>query len=313
MSIQRVQQTVSPIDERIAVMARTVRRSNVSNRIWTGVLWAIATLVTLLFVAIIVLLLAQGITYLLNPGFYALDTNNPTAVGPEIFNTFYILILTDIFLIPIALSAAIYLVEYARQGRLVTVIHFAAETLAGVPSIVLGLFGVITFDVYAHLGISRLTGALTLVCLNLPLALRLFEDALATVPRDLREGSLALGATKWRTIRTVVIPSALPGLITGFILTAGKIIGEAAALIFTMGVFNPSNVISLNPFIASDTLTIHIWYVKTQGAGQIQGLTTAGATAVSAGSAALLILILLVINVGARGIGRFIQRRVTAA
>jgi phosphate transport system permease protein len=149
--------------------------------------------------------------------------------------------------------------------------------------------------------------------LNLPLALRLFEDALASVPRELREGGLALGATKWHTIRTVVLPSALPGLVTGLILSAGKVIGEAAALIFTMGAFNPSNVFTLNPLIASDTLTIHLWFVKTQGAGSIQGLSTAGASAVSAGSATLLILILLLINLSARGLGRFIQRRVTAA
>ena len=313
MSIQGVQQPVSTTEERVAAMARLVRRLRVINGIWTGVLWTIALFVTLIFVAIIVLLIAQGFTYLFNPGFFSANTDDPTTIGAELFNTFYILILSEIILVPLALAAAIYLVEYARQGVFVTVIHFAAEVLAGVPSIVLGLFGVITFDIYAHLGISRLTGALTLVCLNLPLALRLFEGALTSVPRDLREGGLALGSTKWRTIRTIVMPSALPGLITGFILTAGKIIGEAAALIFTMGVNNPSNVISLNPLIASDTLTIHLWYVKTQGAGQIQGLTTAGATAVSAGSAALLIIILLIINLGARGIGRLIQRKVTAA
>lgn len=308
-----VQQPATTAEERVASMARLARRLRVTNGIWTGILWIIALFVTLIFVGIIVLLIVQGFTYLFNPGFFSANTDDPTTIGAELFNTFYILILSEMLLIPLALAAAMYLVEYARQGALVTVIHFAAEILAGVPSIVLGLFGVITFAIYAHLGISRLTGALTLVCLNLPLALRLFEDALTSVPRDLREGGLALGSTKWRTIRTIVVPSALPGLITGFILTAGKIVGEAAALIFTMGVNNPSNVISLNPLIASDTLTIHIWYVKTQGAGQIQGLTTAGATAVSAGSAALLIIILLVINLGARGIGRLIQRKVTAA
>ncbi len=312
MSIQSVQQPASAAEERVTSMRRMVRRLRVTNGIWTGVLWTIATLVTLVFVAIIVLLIAQGFTYLFNPSFYSFNTDDPTAIGAELFNTFYILILSEIILIPLALSAAIYLVEYARKGMFVTVIHFAAETLAGVPSIVLGLFGVITFDVYAHLGISRLTGALTLVCLNLPLALRLFEDALTTVPRDLREGGLALGSTKWRTIRTIVLPAALPGLVTGFILSAGKIVGETAALIFTMGVNNPANVFSLNPLIASDTLTIHLWYVKTQGAGQIQGLTSTGATTVSAGSAALLILILLLLNLSARGVGRFIQRRVTA-
>jgi phosphate transport system permease protein len=229
-----------------------------------------------------------------------------------LFNTFYILILTELFLFPIALSAAIYLVEYARQGPLVTIIHFAAETLAGVPSIVLGLFGFLAFAVYAHFGTSRLAGALTLLCLNFPLALRLFEDALVAVPRELREGGLALGATKWRTIRTVVIPSALPGLITGLILTAGKIIGEAAALLFTMGLFNPANVFTLNPFIASDTLTTRLYYIKGVGAGST-GLSASQETALAAGISAVLIVLLLIINLSARAIGRAIQRRVTAA
>jgi phosphate transport system permease protein len=231
---------------------------------------------------------------------------------PELFNTFYILILAEIFLVPIALAAAIYLIEYAGQGPFVTAVHFAAETLAGVPSIVLGLFGVVVFVSYAHFGISRLAGALTLLCLNLPLGLRLFEDALASVPRDLREAGLALGSTKSHVIRTVVLPSALPGIVTGIILTAGKIVGETAALVFTMGVTNPRDVFSLNPLIASDTLTIHLWYVKTQGAGTL-GLSSSQASAISAGSATLLIIILLLINLAARGLGRYIQRRVTAA
>lgn len=312
MSIQGMQQSVSPASERLARMTRVVRRLHVTNGIWLGVLWAISTLIAFVFIVIIVYLVAQGFGYLFNAGFYSLDPNDPAAVGVEIYNTFYILILSEIFLIPIALAAAIYLVEYARQGPLVTAVHFAAETLAGVPSIVLGLFGAIAFGVYAHLGTSRLTGAITLVCLNLPLALRLFEQALSSVPRDFREGGLALGSTKWHMIRTVVLPSALPGIVTGFILTAGKIIGEAAALLFTMGAFNPVNVISLNPLIASDTLTVHLWYVKTQGAGT-GGLTPGIEASVSAGSAALLILLLLIINLGARGIGRYIERRVTAA
>jgi phosphate transport system permease protein len=317
MSIQGVQQT-SPMsqhggDNPQAASARLMRRLHTTNRVALSLLWAVAAIVTLIFVSIIVLLLVQGFAAIFNPQFYSLDNTNPISIMPELFNTFYILILSELFLFPISLAAAIYLMEYAPQGRLVTVIHFAAETLAGVPSIVLGLFGVIAFGIYAHMGTSRLTGALTLLCLNLPLALRLFEDALASVPRELREGGLALGATKWHTIRTVVLPSALPGLITGLILSAGKIIGEAAALIFTMGAFNPANVYTLNPFIASDTLTIHLWFVKTQGAGAIQGLSSAGATAVSAGSATLLILILLAINLSARGVGRYIQRRITAA
>ncbi|MEO6890130.1 MAG: phosphate ABC transporter permease PstA [Ktedonobacteraceae bacterium] len=291
-------------------LAGLMRRLHTSNNIAIGVLWAVALLIVAVFVAIIIILLVQGIAYLVDPAFYAADD---LGAGREIFNTFYILILSELFLFPISLGAAIYTVEYARQGRLVTIIRFAAETLAGVPSIVLGLFGLILFGSILGLHISRLTGALTLLCLNFPLALRLFEDALLSVPRDLREGSLALGSTRWNMIRTVVLPSALPGLITGLILSAGKIIGETAALVFTMGVSNPASAFTPDPTITSDTLTIHLWYVKTQGAGSIPGLTVAKANEISAGSAALLILILLVINISSRAIGRYIQHKVTAA
>lgn len=300
--------------QRIIELTRVVRRLRTNNRIALGMIWIVATLVALLFIAIIILLLVQGIGYLFAPQFYS---TGDAGIAAELFNTFYILTLAEVFLFPIALAAAIYMVEYARQGPVVTILHFAAETLAGVPSIVLGLFGALAFGTFAHLGTSRLTGALTLLCLNLPLALRLFEDALATVPRELREGGLALGATRWQTIRTVVLPSALPGIVTGLILSAGKIIGEAAALIFTMGSSNPPNLFSspttlFSPFVASDTLSIHIWYIKTAGAGSTS-LTTPQETAIAAGSSALLILILLFINLVARGLSRYIQRRVTAA
>lgn len=318
MSMQGLKQTTEVAAqesaEKRAAMGRLMGRLHTTNRIAQGVLWAITGIVVLIFVSIIVYLFLTGVTYLFNPDFYSTDPNKvATSIVPELFNTFYILILTELILFPISLAAAIYLIEYAPQGRLVTAVHFAAETLAGVPSIIIGLFGVIAFAVTFHLGTSRLTGALALLCLNFPLALRLLEDALSSVPRDLREGGLALGATKWHTIRTVVLPSALPGLVTGLILSAGKIIGEAAALIFTMGTFNPANVFTLNPLIASDTLTVHLWYVKTQGAGAIEGLSTAGATAVSAGSATLLILILLLINLSSRGLGRYLQHRITAS
>ena len=308
MSTQGVQQVTPGVADQktsAADLARLVRRLHAGNNVAMGILWGVAVVVILVFVAIIVYLLFQGIQYLVDPAFYA-----PTdlGVGRQIFNTFYILILSEVILFPIALAAAIYTVEYAPQGLLVTIIRFAAETLAGV----IGLFAFVLFGSLLGLHISRLTGALALLCLNLPLALRLFEDALLSVPRDLREASLALGSSKWHMIRTVVLPSALPALVTGLILSAGKVIGETAALVFTMGVSNPGNSITLDPTIASDTLTIHLWYVKTQGAGSIPGLTVAAANEIAAGSAALLILILLVINIASRSIGRLIQRRVTA-
>lgn len=310
MSIQEAASAQSQsLEERMVALKRLSRRLAVSNGIAMSLLWLITILVAAVFVFIIVRLLVEGAPTLVQASFYG---TSEAGIGPELFNTFYILILTELFLFPVALSASIYLVEYAPQGRLVTFIHFAAETLAGVPSLVLGMFGFLIFVVYAHMGTSRLAGALTLLCLNLPLALRLFEDALTAVPRDLREGGLALGATKWRVIRTVVVPSALPGLTTGLILTAGKVIGEAAALLFTMGIFNPSNVFTLSPLIASDTLTTRLYYIKGQGAGTL-GLSSAQESALAAGISAALIVLLLVLNLAARGIGRAIQRRITAA
>ncbi len=303
-----VQQATSDDDtQRVATLERIVRRLHTSNNIAVGVLWVVTAVVTAIFVAIILHLLIQGLPYLLNPAFYGISAD--FSVGQQIFNTFYILILSEIILVPISLAAAIYLIEYSRQGPLVTVIHFAAETLSGVPSIVLGLFGYLVFATIFGLHLSRISGALTLLCLNFPIALRLFEDALTSVPREMREGGLALGSTRWHTIRTVVLPSALPGIVTGIILTAGKIVGEAAALIFTMGSSNPANVFTLNPFISSDNLTINIYNVQSTG----NGLTKAVGDAVSSGSAALLIVILLVINLGARAVARVIERRVTAA
>jgi phosphate transport system permease protein len=309
MSTQEVVSSQAQLDQHLSGLRRLTRRLAVRNSIALASLWVITILVAALFIYIIIRLLVLGAPTLLTATFYG---TSQAGIAPELFNTFYILILTELFLFPIALAAAIYLVEYSPQGKFISIIHFAAETLAGVPSIVLGLFGFLVFAVYMHLGTSRLAGALTLLCFNFPLALRLFEDSLASVPRELREGGLALGATRWRMVRTVVLPTALPGLITGLILTAGKIIGEAAALIFTMGLFNPSNVFTLNPLIASDTLTTRLYYIEGPGAGSI-GLTHSQEQALTAGLAAILIVLLLVINLSARAIGRAIQRRVTAA
>lgn len=287
-----------PEETRLIEQKRLLRRLHTHNAIASSLLWFVTLFVAALFLAMIFYLLWTGMPTLLTANFWGTGEDG---IAKELFNTFYMLLLAEIFLFPISLGAAIYLVEYARQGRLLTFIHFAAETLAGMPSLVLGLFGFLVFGVYGHLGISRLAGALTLLCLNFPLSLRLFEDTLNTVARELREGALSLGATKWRMIRTVVLPSALPGIVTGLILTAGKIMGEAAALLFTMGLFNPANVFTLDPSLASDTLTTRLYYLKGIGAGET-GLKSAQETAVAAGIATVLILLLLLINVVARAI-----------
>jgi phosphate transport system permease protein len=305
---QQLSSTPSNSDKRqdLHALERLVRGLHLKNNIASVVL-ALGTLIgALAFLLILLDLLINGVPYLLNPDFYG--SNGTGTVGQEIFNTVYILVFTEIILVPITLAAAIYLVEYARQGPFVTIIHFAAETLAGVPSLVLGLFGYLIFSTILGFGLSRLSGVLTLLCLNFPIALRLFEDALTTVSREQREGGLALGSTKWHMIRTVVLPSAVPGIITGIVLSSGKIIAEAAAIIFTMGSSNGENVYTLNPMISTDNLTIHIYYLQTSGV-----VPQSVANAVSAGSAALLVIILLVINLGSRAVGRLIQRKITAA
>jgi phosphate transport system permease protein len=169
-----------------------------------------------------------------------------------------------------------------------------------------GMSGFLVFRCSAHLSISRSCGALSLLCRNFSRAIRLFEDApLTAVPR-------AGGATRWCTICTVVLPSALPGLITGVILTAGKILGEAAALFCTMGLFNPASVFAPDPTLVSDTLTTCLYSIKGVGAGSA-GLTSAQETALAAGISAILMVLLLLITFAARCTGRRLQRKLTAA
>lgn len=276
---------------------------NVLNIVAVTVISLATSVVFSIFGAILIYIIFQGASQItwsfltLPPALFG-----PSGVGPEIFGTFYILFLTLIIAIPIGLGAAIYLNEYARPGRLVNTVRFAAETLAGVPTIVLGLFGFLIFNSVLGLGFSRLSGALTLVMLNLPLLVRISEDALSGVPQDMREASMALGGTKWQTIRKAVLPSAMPGLITGVIITAGKIIGETAALVLTLGT-SPltNNPYTLDPFAAGDTLTIHLWVLKTND-------ISVNSAQLAAGSATVLIILLLVFNVIARILGKVLVR-----
>ncbi|HKL98355.1 MAG TPA: phosphate ABC transporter permease PstA [Mobilitalea sp.] len=156
-------------------------------------------------------------------------------IAGNILNTIYIIILTLIIAVPFGVGAAIYLNEYAKPGKIVNLIEFTTETLSGIPSVIFGLFGYVFFGITLKLGYSILTGALTLVLIVLPLITRNTQEALKTVPSSYRSGALGIGATKWYMIRTILLPSAMPGIITGIILSVGRIVGESAALIFTAG------------------------------------------------------------------------------
>lgn len=160
---------------------------------------------------------------------------NTVGIAGNLVNTLYIIVITLLIVTPLGVGAAIYLNEYAKPGKLVSAIEFTTETLSGIPSIIYGLFGMIFFGQTLHFGYSILTGSLTLTLMVLPLITRNTQEALRTVPDSYRNGALGMGATKWYMIRTILLPSALPGIVTGIILSVGRIVGESAALLFTAG------------------------------------------------------------------------------
>lgn len=281
-------------------------RARLADRVATFALWGMALAVVAMLAYVLLYLLLRGLNVLSWRFLTTADVNQDT-VGPEVFNTFYIVVLALAICLPFAMGAAIYLVEYARARRFVTLVRFATETLAGIPSIILALFGFLFFVTqFGHgtrFGFSRLAGALTLVILNLPLLLRVTEDALRAVPSDLREASVALGANKLQTVFKVLIPASLPSLTTGVILTAGKMIGETAALIYTAGGSSSVNGwFSLNPMIPGDTLTVHLFELQAEG-------TAHNALRIENGTATLLILLLLIFNLGLRAAAGALNRR----
>jgi phosphate transport system permease protein len=295
-----------------------VRRTLMADRFATGILWAIAVLVVVILVAIIAhfMLVAAGN---LNPSFLFGDPSDTElgGIGPILWNSFYILVLTLIFTLPLGILGGIYMAEYAGEGRVTGTIRFSQELISSVPSIVVGLFGLALFVNALHWGFSALSGALALTVFNLPLMSRLAEQAIRAVPDDERSASLALGTTKWATIVHVVLPIAIPGLVTGVILTAGRIFGEAAALIFTAGLATPTAYDFSNfnitdpaspwsPFRSATTMSVYIWKINSEGLSSF-------ARPIADTTSAVLILFVLFFNVSSRGLGRALQRRITGA
>jgi phosphate transport system permease protein len=295
-----------------------MRRTLLADRIATAILWGIAIFVVAILFAIIghFLLAAVGT---LGPAFLFGDPSETSVggIGPVLWNSVYMLVLTLLITVPLGTLGGIYMAEYAGEGRLTNVIRFSQELISSVPSIVVGLFGLALFVNATHWSYTALGGALALTVFNLPLMSRLAEQAIRAVPADERSGSLALGSTKWQTIVHVVLPIAIPGLVTGVILTAGRIFGEAAALLFTAGVSTPTHYDFANlnltdprspwsPFHTATTLSVYIWKINSEGLGDfVRQLADA--------SAAVLVLLVLAFNLGARGLGRLLQRRVTGA
>lgn len=212
-----------------------------------------------------------------------------TGIAGNILNTIYIVFLTLLIAAPIGIGSAIYLNEYAKPGKLVRIIQFTTETLSGIPSIIFGLFGMVFFGNTLGFGYSLLTGSLTLAIMVLPLITKNTQEALKTVPDSYRSGALGIGATKWYMIRTILLPSALPGIVTGIILAIGRIVGESAALLFTAGsgYLLPRTMEGyLTKVLESGgTLTIQLYLSMSKGQYDI-----------AFGIAAVLLVIVLVIN-----------------
>ena len=218
---------------------------------------------------------------------------------PDIMNTIYVVIATLVMVLPIGVGAAIYLNEYAKNRRIVELIEFAAETLSGIPSIIYGLVGMLVFCQFLGLQTSLLAGSMTLVVMNLPTILRTTQEALKTVPQGYREGAFALGAGKWRVIRTVVLPSCVNGIVTGCILAVGRILGESAALLFTTGFAHNLNGFFEGLRSSGATLTVALYvYAKEQGEFEV-------AYAI----AAILMVLTILINIATTVMGRIMERR----
>ncbi len=291
--------------------------SKTADRIATVILVAIAAVIVCILVGLFAYILVNGLRYV-SFDFITSPSSNVRAGGgvrDQLFNSLYILVITMIISVPLGIGGGIFMAEYARPGKVTDIIRSCIEVLSSLPSIVIGMFGLLMFVNWTGWGYTILGGALALTVFNLPVLVRVSEDAIRTVPRELKEGSLALGITHWHTIKTVILPSAFPSILTGAILASGRVFGEAAALLFTAGLSTPRlNYLDWNPFSErsplnifrpAETLAVHIWSVNTQG-------LIPDIEQVSNGASAVLILAVLIFNLLARWFGTLIHKKITA-
>lgn len=264
-----------------------------------GLMWLCTGLTAALVIFLVAYVLIRGIPNLS----WELLTTKPSyltgriGILPDLLNTVYVVLATLVFVIPLGVGAAVYLTEYASNHRLVSVIEYATETLSGIPSIIYGLVGMLLFS--NNFGTSLLAGSMTLVIMNLPTIMRTTQESLKTVPQSYREGAFGLGAGKWRVIRTVVLPNCVDGVITGCILTVGRILGESAALLFTAGFAHAVNGIIDGLASPGATLTVALYvYAKEEGEFGI-------AFAI----AAILMVLTVLINLAATLVGKHYQKR----
>lgn len=272
------------------------------ERLAEALVWGAAVLTVTLLVLIIVYIMVQGL------GKLSIDffLENPRRMGSAggifspLIGTVYFTFVTMLLAVPVGVGAAVYLTEFTREGSLVRMIRFFTDALAGIPSIVIGLFGFAFFVVFLQPltgGWSILSGALTAFCMILPTIVRVSEEALRAVPSSYREGSLALGASKWDTVIQVVIPSALPGILTGVLLGVGRVIGETAPLLLTLG---GSLLVPRSVFSPARTLSMHLYLVAME----------TGEFSVAFATGAVLVMVILLLNLASYYLLRHLIARV---
>lgn len=258
------------------------------EKFFKGLIYACAIITIVIVVSIIGYILIMGLPNV-TIKFLTEDVKNLGRTGgifPIILNTIYLILLGLLFSAPISIMAAIYLTEYAKKGKIIEIIKLCTENLAGIPSVIFGLFGFLLFGRVFGLGWSLLNGSITVALVIMPTLIRTTQEALITVPDSYREGSLALGATKWKTIYKVVLPSAISGIFSGVALSMGRIIGETAALYLTLG----SGTKAVTDVMQSArSLALHLYLLVSEG------LSTKNAYA----TAAVLIIVILILNLGA--------------
>jgi len=263
------------------------------SRAYFGMIWVVAGITLAVLFLILGFVLVKGVPHIT----WTFLSQEPEMLGAEggifsvIIGTVVVTAMAVVIATPIGVAGAVYFNEYSKGGRVIKIIRFFTEVLAGIPSIIFGLFGFAFFVVYMNMGWSVLAGALTLTLMILPTIIRTTEEALKTVPMSYREGSLSLGATKWYTIKKVVLPCCWGGILTGVILGLGRAIGETAALMFTIG---GSLNIPTSVFSSTRTMALHLYMLASEGISDEKTYATA----------ALLIIIVLLINTSATRIGR---------
>ncbi|MFT8363262.1 MAG: phosphate ABC transporter permease PstA [Sporolactobacillus sp.] len=290
--------------------------SKITNRIALSLIVLCAAIMAAILLALLGYILINGVTSIT---WHFLTSESSTflaggGIKDQLWNSFYVLFLTMLLTVPIGVCGGIYLAEYAKPGKMTSFIRSCVEVLASLPSIVVGMFGMLLFVNYFQFHYSVLSGALALTVFNLPVIVRVTEDGFRALSRHQKEGGLALGMTHWHTIKKILLPAAFPSILTGIILSAGRVFGESAALLFTAGLstpdldftnWNPASPNSpLNMLRSAETLSVHIWAINTNGI--IPDVQT-----VANGSAAVLVICVLLFNLAARGVGKLIHQKLT--